>query len=94
MSDEFQFDIAKFLAKDCKEEQKVSEKITISMFSKAYKKGVTDGYKYGLKDGVLQSNYTNMDVIRAIEWYNKIMLNVDHEYNIYDVLRMYKKYKG
>ena len=46
-----EFNIQKFLDEDCKEENEVGIKMTFSILSKAWKKGVEEGFNHGYARG-------------------------------------------
>ena len=50
-----EFDIQKFLDEDCKEENEDGIKMTFSILSKAWKKGVEEGFKHGWDRGYRDS---------------------------------------
>lgn len=112
-----EFDIQKFLDEDCKEENEVGIKMTFSILSKAWKKGVEEGFKHGYDRGyrysgeltqkicekatdrILNAESTSYDAgfkkaLIMIQWYNKIFLGIDTEYDDEKIKRLYKKYKG
>ena len=112
-----EFDIQKFLNEDCEEENEVGIKMTFSILSKAWKKGVEEGFNHGWERGhkdsseltqkicekatdrILNAESTSYDAgfkkaLMMIQWYNKIFLGIDTEYNAEKIKRLYKKYKG
>lgn len=112
-----EFDIQKFLNEDCKEENEVGIKMTFSILSKAWKKGVEKGFNHGWDrgyrdsteltqkvcdktlDSVLNAQSTYYDAgfkkaLIMIQWYNKIFLGIDTEYDADKIKRLYQKYKG
>lgn len=112
-----EFDIQKFLDEDCKEENEVGIKMTFSILSKAWKKGVEEGFNHGWERGHKESTETTRKMcqkaieatlnahndsynagfkkaLMMIQWYNKIFLGIDTEYDAEKIKRLYKKYKG
>ena len=51
-----EFDIQKFLVEDCKEENEDGIKMTFSILSKAWKKGVEEGFHHGWERGYKDSS--------------------------------------
>lgn len=107
-----EFDIQKFLDEDCKEENEVGIKMTFSILSKAWKKGVEEGFNHGFDRGyknsvdltqktcrILNAEFTSYNAgfkkaLIMIQWYNKIFLGIDTDYDIDKIKRLYEKYKG
>lgn len=112
-----EFDIQKFLNEDCAEENEVGIKSTFSILSKAWKKGVEEGFNHGWERGYKESFGTTSKMceltiksvtdsqnssynagfkkaLMMIQWYNKIFLGIDEEYDAEKIKRLYKKYKG
>ncbi len=112
-----EFDIQKFLGEDCKEENEAANKITFSILSKAWKRGVEDGFNHGYDRGyrnsveltqkvcdktmdrILNAESTSYDAgfkkaLMMVEWYNKIFLGIDAEYDAEKIKKLYEKYKG
>ena len=95
-----EFDMQKFLNEDCKEENEDGIKMTFSILSKAWKKGVEEGFNHGYAR-VSDSYHTGYvkgqkDFLKALMWYNKIFMGQtqNFEYDIDKIMRLYKKYKG
>ena len=112
-----EFDIQKFLDEDCKEENEIGIKMTFSILSKAWKKGVEEGFNHGwdrgyrnsseltqkicekATDRILNAESTSYDAgfkkaLMMAQWYNKIFLGIDSEYDVEKIKRLYEKYKG
>ena len=73
-----EFDIQKFLDEDCELTQKVCDK-TMDRILNAESTSYDAGFKKALM---------------MVEWYNKIFLGIDTEYDAEKIKRLYEKYKG